>query len=82
MALYKIAGSYEEFFEAVIEADTEELAQQIFYQNSGHMTTIDSNWVDIHVDDRFESLEELEENGLSIEFTMANYEPSGPRTAV
>lgn len=79
MAIYKVSGSYEEFFEAIIEADTEELAQQIFYQNSEHMTTMDGNWVDIHIDDEYESEEDVQSRGEEIEFTMDNYNPEGGR---
>ena len=71
MTVYKVVGSYEEFFEANIEADSAELAQQIFYQNAGDMTVVDGNWVDIRIDD-----EDVEEEP---EYTMENYNQKGPR---
>lgn len=77
MAIYKVVGSYEEFFETVIEADNEEIAQQIFYQNAHNLSTMDGNWVDIRVDDEYEDEEELEANGESVEFTMENYDKEG-----
>jgi hypothetical protein len=71
MTVYKVVGSYEEFFEANIEADSAELAQQIFYQNAGDMTVVDGNWVDIRIDD-----EDIEEEP---EYTMEDYKQEGPR---
>ena len=82
MAIYKVVGSYEEFYESVIEADSAEMAIQIFYQNGGGDTVVDGNWVDITIDDEFEDEEELEKNQESIDYTMANYDPSGGRIRV
>lgn len=82
MAIYKVTGSYEEFFETVIEADSADIAQQIFYQNSEHLSTIDGNWVDIQVYDEYENEEAVEANGESIEFNMDNYEKEGHKIRV
>jgi hypothetical protein len=82
MAIYKVVGSYEEFYEAVIEADSANTAMQIFYQNAGHMSATDGNWVDIHIDDEFQDEEELDGYGESIEYTMKNYEPTGGKISV
>jgi hypothetical protein len=82
MAIYKVSGSYEEFFEAIIEADSADIAQQIFYQNASDMTVIDSNWTDIHIEDEYQDEEELESYGESIEYTMDNYQENGPKTSV
>jgi RecB family exonuclease len=71
MAVYKVVGSYEEFFEANIEADSEEIAQQIFYQNASDMTVVDGNWVDIRIDDI-----DIDEEP---EYTMADYKSEGPK---
>ena len=77
MAFYKITGSYEEFYETVIEADSSDLAIQIFYQNAGSLSSMDGNWVDINIDDEFENEEQLERNNEIVEFTMENYDPDG-----
>ena len=82
MAIYKVTGSYEEFFETVIEADSADIAQQIFYQNAEHLSTIDGNWVDIQVYDEYENEEEVEANGDSIEFTMNDYKEEGHKIRV
>ena len=82
MAIYKVAGSFEEFYEAIIEAPNADIAQQIFYQRASDMTVIDSNWVDIHIDEEYDSEEELNNYGESIEYTMDNYEETGPKVAV
>lgn len=70
MPKYRVAGSYEEFFEADIEAPDENTAIQIFYQNAGHMTAQDGNWVDIHIDDYLEDDEDAE-------YDMSNYDKNG-----
>jgi len=82
MAIYKVIGSYEEFYEAVIEADTEDIAKQIFYQNASDMHSMDGNWVDIRIDDEFEDEEEVGKNGESIEYTMDNYKEEGFKISV
>jgi hypothetical protein len=82
MALYKVIGSYEEFYETIIEADNAYTAQQIFYQNAGHMSAVDGNWVDIRIDDEYEDEEELYDNDESVEFTMDNYDPVGGKVSV
>ena len=69
MTKYKVVGSYEEYFEAIIEADSSDKAIQIFYQNAGNMTVVDGNWVDIRIDD-----EDVEEEP---EYTMENYDQQG-----
>jgi hypothetical protein len=74
MTVYKVVGSYEEFFEANIEADSAELAQQIFYQNASHMIVVDGNWVDIRIDD-----ENVDEEP---EYTMDDYKSEGAHTSV
>jgi len=74
MTVYKVVGSYEEFFEANIEADSAELAQKIFYQNSGDMTVLDGNWVDIRIDD-----ENVNEEP---DYTMNDYRSEGAHTPV
>jgi len=74
MAIYKVSGSYEQFFEATIEADTEEIAKQIFYNNAGDMTVVDSNWLDVNIDYEFEDEEDLNAQGESIEYTMDDYD--------
>jgi hypothetical protein len=74
MTVYKVVGSYEEFFEANIEADSAELAQKIFYQNSGDMTVLDGNWVDIRIDD-----ENVNEEP---DYTMDDYKSEGAHTSV
>ena len=79
MAVYKVTGSYEEYFEAVIEADTEEIAQQIFYQNSEHLSTVDGNWNLITIEDEFEDEEDV---GEPIDFTMDDYEQEGHKIRV
>ena len=79
MAVYKVTGSYEEYFEAVIEADTEEIAQQIFYQNSEHLSTVDGNWNLITIEDEFEDEEDA---GEPIDFTMDDYEKEGHKIRV
>jgi len=82
MAVYKVTGSYEEFFETVIEADSADIAQQIFYQNSEHLSTVDGNWVDIQVEDEYEDQEDAESNGENVEFTMNDYEQEGHKISV
>ena len=82
MAVYKVTGSYEEFFETVIEADSSDIAQQIFYQNSEHLSTVDGNWVDIQVEDEYEDQEDAESNGENVEFTMNDYEQEGHKISV
>jgi hypothetical protein len=82
MAIYKVTGSYEEFYETVIEADSSDLAIQIFYQNAGHLSSMDGNWVDINIDDEFENEEELEKNNETVEFNMENYDPQGGKIRV
>jgi len=82
MAVYKVTGSYEEFFETVIEADSADIAQQIFYQNAEHLSTVDGNWVDITIDDEYEDEEDAEKNGENIEFTMNDYEKEGHKIRV
>ena len=82
MAVYKVTGSYEEFFETVIEADSADIAQQIFYQNAEHLSTIDGNWVDITIDDEFDTVEEAEEKGENVEFTMDDYKEEGHKIRV
>jgi hypothetical protein len=66
MPKYTVAGSYEEFFEANIEAPDENTAIQIFYQNAGDMSVVDGNWVDIKIEDYLEDDED-------VEYTMDNY---------
>jgi hypothetical protein len=73
MAVYKVVGSYEEFYEATIEAPDEDTAIQIFYQNSTDMTVQDGNWNDIRIDDYLDDDEPAEytvndynENGVEI----------------
>ena len=82
MAIYKVTGSYEEFFEAIIEADNSDIAQQIFYQNAHNMSVVDGNWVDITIDDEFESEEQVESYGESIEYTMDDYKEEGHKIRV
>jgi hypothetical protein len=82
MAIYKVVGSYEEFYETIIEADDANMAQQIFYQNAGHMSAVDGNWVDIRIDDEYEDEEELYDNNESVEYTMENYDPVGGKISV
>ena len=82
MAVYKVSGSYEEFFETVIEADSADLAQQIFYQNAEHLSTVDGNWVDITIDDEFDTVDEAEEKGENIEFTMDDYKEDAGKIRV
>ena len=82
MSVYKVSGSYEEFFETVIEADSADLAQQIFYQNAEHLSTVDGNWVDITIDDEFDTVDEAEEKGENIEFTMDDYKEDAGKIRV
>lgn len=79
MTVYRVTGSYEEYFEAVIEADTEEIAQQIFYQNSEHLSTVDGNWNLITIEDEFEDEEDV---GEPIDFTMDDYDKEGHKIRV
>jgi hypothetical protein len=51
MTKYKVVGSYEEYFEAIIEANTEEQAIAIFRSNIGEMQPFEGNWVDYRIDD-------------------------------
>lgn len=81
MAIYKVAGSYEELFEAIIEAPNADIAQQIFYQNASDMTVVDGNWTDIHIDEEYEDEEDLASYGESIEYSMDNYNPEGAKTS-
>ena len=81
MAIYKVAGSFEEFYEAIIEAPNADIAQQIFYQRASDMTVIDSNWVDIHIDEEYEDEEDLASYGESIEYTIDDYDPTGPKVS-
>lgn len=82
MTVYKVTGSYEEYFEACIEADSADIAQQIFYQNAEHLSTVDGNWVDIQVEDEYENEEDATENGENIDFTMNDYEQEGHKIRV
>jgi hypothetical protein len=73
MAVYKVVGSYEEFYEANIEAPDENTAIQIFYQNATDMTVQDGNWVDIRIDDYLEdddpadyTVDDYTQNGMEI----------------
>jgi hypothetical protein len=76
VTIYKVVGSYETFYEATIEADSADMAIQIFYQKGGGEFEIDGNWSDVHIDDEFENEEELHENDV-IQYTSADYEPDG-----
>jgi uncharacterized protein YxeA len=82
MAIYKVTGSYEEFYEATIEADNSDIAQQIFYQNYGDLTTVDGNWVNIQIEDEYEDEEEANNNGEDVEYTMEDYNEDGVKTSV
>jgi len=73
MAVYHIAGEYTEYYEAFIEADTANIAQQIWYQNTHRMQAVDTN-IDVHVED-----EDLNEEP---DYTMEDYDPDGGKIAV
>lgn len=77
MAIYKVVGSYEEFYEATIEADNSDIAQQIFYQNYRDLITVDGHWVDVRIDDEYENEEDANDNGEDVEYTMDNYDKNG-----
>jgi hypothetical protein len=71
MAKFRIVGSFEEFYQADIEAPDENTAIQIFYQNASDMTVIDSNWSDIHLD-------EYLDDDADVDYTMDDYKADGP----
>jgi hypothetical protein len=75
VAKYKIVGSFEEFYEADIEAPDEATAIQIFYQNASDMTVIDCNWTDIHLDSYLDDDD-------TVDYTMAHYSPNGAEILV
>jgi ribosome maturation factor RimP len=70
MAKYKIVGSFEEFYEADIEAPDENTAIQIFYQNASDMTVQDTNWTDIHIDSYLDDDD-------TVDYTIEDYNPNG-----
>jgi hypothetical protein len=76
MTIYKVAGSYETFYEATIEADSADQAIQIFYQKGGGDREVDGNWTDVHIDDEYEDEEELPDDEV-IEYTSADYDEDG-----
>jgi hypothetical protein len=68
MGVHHIAGSWTEYYEAFIEADTPDIARQIMYQNLQNLSCTDSD-ADIHIDD--EDCDELPD------LTMDDYDPNG-----
>jgi hypothetical protein len=68
MGVHHISGSWTEYYEAFIEADTPEIARQIMYQNLENLFCTDSD-ADIHIDD--EDCDELPD------LTMDDYDPNG-----
>jgi hypothetical protein len=72
MGVHHIAGSWTEYYEAFIEADTPEIARQIMYQNLENLFCTDSD-ADIHIDD--EDCDELPD------LTMDDYDPNGGKIA-
>jgi hypothetical protein len=68
MGVHHISGSWTEYYEAFIEADTAEIARQIMWQNLEKLTYTDSD-ADIHIDD--EDCDELPD------LTMDDYDPDG-----
>jgi hypothetical protein len=68
MGVHHIAGSWTEYYEAFIEADTPDIARQIMWQNLEKLTYTDSD-ADIHIDD--EDCDELPD------LTMDDYDPNG-----
>lgn len=76
MAVHAIAGSWTEYYEAFIEADTPEIARQIMWQNLEKLTYTDSD-ADIHIDD-----EDCDENQFDEpDLTMDDYDENGPKIA-
>jgi hypothetical protein len=71
LSKFRIVGSFEEFYQADIEAPDENTAIQIFYQNASDMTVIDSNWSDIHLD-------EYLDDDADVDYTMDDYKADGP----
>jgi hypothetical protein len=72
MGVHHIAGSWTEYYEAYIEADTPEIARQIMWQNFEKLNYTDSD-ADIHIDD--------EDCNEDPELTMDDYDEKGPKIA-
>jgi len=78
VAVYHIAVT--EYKEAFIEADSSDIAMQIWYQNTENLTTQDTN-IEVHLE-AYDVEEWISILGKEPDLTMEDYDPNGGKIRV